>query len=170
VSGVTGTATGPTGPTGPTGETGPTGDTGPTGGASQVTGPTGPTGASGSGSSEMWVDVQPDQTWTDLGSSSQFGSERHVVDLSNFTEIKMMCLVHTAGTGELSVDWEINPSNNSFATLVGSIDLSATGAYQTAYAVIPADARGLINIAARASGGSGNGNSPETRGVAIMVR
>ena len=118
----------------------------------------------------MWVDVQTEQTWTNLGSSSLFGSLRHVVDLSNFTEIKLMGLVSTAGTGELRVDWEINPNQNDFATLVESIDLSTTGVKQTAYVGIPSEARGLINIVAAAAGGSGSGNSPVTRGVALMVR
>jgi hypothetical protein len=119
---------------------------------------------------EMWVDVQPDQVWNDLDSSTQFASERHVVDLSNFTEIKLMALVRTAGTGMLRIDWEINPSQNDFATLVGSIDLSTTGVKQTDYVSIPSEARGLINIVAAAAGGSGKDNSPETRGVAVMVR
>lgn len=119
---------------------------------------------------EMWVDVQPEQVWTQLGSSSQFGSMRHVVDLSNFTEIKMMGMVATAGSGELRIDWEINPSQNDFATLVGTIDLSTTGVKQTSYVEIPSEAQGLINIVAAAAGGSGSDNDPEVRGVAIMVR
>jgi hypothetical protein len=166
---------GPSGPTGPTCATCPTGPTGPRGlpggtGPQGPAGPQGATGPAGSDNGEMWVDVQPDQTWTNLGGSTQFGSERHVVDLSNFTEIKVMALVPTAGQGALRVDWEIDPANNDFATLVGAIDLSTTGVQQTAYAAIPSEARGLINIVAAAAGGSGSGNSPETRGVAIMVR
>ena len=121
--------------------------------------------------SVMWVDVQPDQVWSDLGSSSQFGSERHVVDLTGFTAVKLMANVTTAGStgSELRVDWEIDPAEAGFATLVGFIDLSTAGVVSTDWVTIPSEARTVVDIAAVAAGGNGK-ESPETRGVAIMVQ
>lgn len=163
-----GGAAGPTGPTGAAGSAGPVGATGPTGAASQVPGPTGPTGPAGVNRTEMWVGVEVDFTWSNLGASSAQASEQQVVNLSNFTEIKVMCSVETAGVGMLRIVWQV-PAGG-FATLVSSIDLSSTGTRETSYAAIPAGAKGLIKIAAFAANGTGTGNSPRVRGVSIMVR
>jgi hypothetical protein len=120
---------------------------------------------------EMWVLVNSDYSWTDLGASTANSGTFHVVDVSNFTQVKVVCYVSTAGSAGSTMTVAFQTSGGGFAALSPSTDISTTGTQETSYANIPGAAISLgpIRIVARASGGDGAAD-PHLQGIAIMLR
>lgn len=81
----------------------------------------------------MWALVATSQTWTNLGGSTTFAGEYYVVDLTNFTQVKSLCYVETAGSSGTIMTISYQEDGGGFAALTDSIAIDSTGKQESDY-------------------------------------
>lgn len=104
------------------------------------------------------VGLHPSQTFTNLSAGGQ-GLSAHPVDLADYSEVRLVVNVLTAGTtGRLKIVYEVDMSATDIDLTTEFIDLSTTGVKATDWEPIPSGAKIPVFIQAKGYNGNGSEN------------